>query len=70
MTVYITKKVIQNEYNIISVSDDLVEDFELENREIILVKGNSIQDVLIQFAAAEKEPNMPFNPTLQKVREK
>lgn len=69
MKVYITKKAEENEYNIISVSDNLVEEFEKEYAGKVIVKGGSIQDAMIQFSQVQKEPDITFNPELKKVRE-
>lgn len=69
MKVYITKKEVENEYNIITVSENLVDEFEKENADSVIVKGSSIQDAMLQFSQVDKEPDTPFNPVLKKVRE-
>jgi hypothetical protein len=68
MKVFIIRKEIEHEYAITKVSDDLVEEFEQVNKDKIVLEGSSLQDALIKFSALEKEPEIPFNPVLIKVR--
>lgn len=68
MKVFIIRKEIEHEYAITKVSDNLVEEFEQVNKDKIVLEGSSLQDALIKFSALEKEPEIPFNPVLNKVR--
>jgi hypothetical protein len=70
MKVFIVKNEVEHEYTIAKVSDSLVAEFELLHKERIVVEGSTIQDVMIKFAARDKQDDLPFNPELQKVTER
>lgn len=68
MKVFIIKKELENEYGIAKVSDSLVAEFQLLNKDKIVIEGSSIQDVILKFAAMDKPSDVAFDPVLQKVK--
>ena len=66
MKLYIVQEI--DEYKIYKVSDDLVALFEAEKKDVIIVQGNSIQDVLIAFDSIVKVEGLEFNSELAKYK--
>lgn len=61
MKMFITRKDQENEYGIVKVPDRLVVDFERDHKDKICIKGDSIQDAIIQFSKMEKGTEYSFD---------
>ena len=66
MKIYIIQEL--NQYSIYKVADHLVDHFENEKKECIVVEGKSIAEVIIKFDALQKLPEMEFNAQLVKYK--
>jgi hypothetical protein len=67
MKIYIVQKQEPNEYGIFKVADNLIPEFEEEKKGSIILKGNSISEVLIKFNEMGKT-GIEFNSELAKYK--
>jgi hypothetical protein len=67
MKIYIVQKQEPNEYGIFRVADNLINEFEEEKKESILLRGNSISEVLLKFGEMGKT-GIEFNSELAKYK--
>lgn len=66
MKVYIVLEL--HEYKIYKVPDNLINEFEAEKKDCIVVQGNSIQEVLIGFDELSKQEGLQFNSEIIKYK--
>jgi ribulose-5-phosphate 4-epimerase/fuculose-1-phosphate aldolase len=66
MKVYIIQEL--NQYSIYKVADHLIEHFENEKKDCIVIEGKSIAEVVTKFDALEKLAEIEFNAELIKYK--
>lgn len=66
MKYYIVQDI--QEYAIYKVAENLVNEFEAEKKECIVVQGSSIQEVLIAFDGITKLEDWQFNSEMVKYK--
>jgi hypothetical protein len=66
MKVYIIREL--NQYSIYKVPDHLINHFENEKKECIVVDAKSITEVVNKFEAIEKQPECEFNSQVIKYK--